>query len=145
MKQFHETKNLHLFFPATLKNVDRAAKEIEGVLHSIGMQKESFLILLGMREALINAVSHGSETDCNKKVHLKLKLGQNHIRMEIRDEGKGFDWKSCLEKSLPAREESGRGLAIMKKCFTNVEYNKKGNGLILKRDLIKPPDLKKLQ
>lgn len=138
-KRSHRPKEVRLFFPATLENVDKAAKEIDGVLHSIGIKKESFPILLGMREALLNAVSHGSGRDGRKKVQLKLKLRRDHILMEITDEGEGFDWKSRLEKGLQARKESGRGFAIIKRCFTDIEYNEKGNGLILKRKLIKPP------
>jgi anti-sigma regulatory factor (Ser/Thr protein kinase) len=118
-------------FSATLENVDKAAEKIKQFLIVNGIKEQSFNIVLGMREALINAVTHGNGSNSQKKVTFSLQLEGHNLIMEVEDEGEGFDWNTCLLKTLPSREESGRGLAIMKRTFTSIEYNEKGNRLIL--------------
>ncbi|MBW2609238.1 MAG: ATP-binding protein [Deltaproteobacteria bacterium] len=120
-------------FSATLENVDRAAEKIQQFLIKTGIKDRSFNIILGMREALINAVTHGNGSDSKKKVTFRLQMEGHNLIMEVEDEGRGFDWNACLMKPLPSREESGRGLAIMKRTFTSIEFNEKGNRLILEK------------
>ncbi|MBN1850802.1 MAG: ATP-binding protein [Deltaproteobacteria bacterium] len=128
-------KTIILPFPATLENVDRTTRKIEQFLSHAGIKdpSQSFDIVLGMREALNNAVTHGSKKDLKKTVCLTLRMKGDVLIMEVEDEGDGFDWKRCMEKGLPFKEESGRGLAIMKRFFTSMRYNRKGNKLIMEK------------
>jgi len=136
-KSIKTPKILKLPFPATLANVDKTTRKIEKFLTHAGIEdpSQSFNIVLGMREALNNAVTHGSKKDLNKTVCLTLRMEEGILTMEVEDEGDGFDWKVHMEKSLPSREESGRGLAIMKRFFTSMRYNQKGNKLIMKKKI----------
>lgn len=131
----NNSKSIKHSFPATLENVDKTAEKIKRFLKTIGIKEQAFSIILGMREALINAVTHGSGGDRKKTVNISLKLEGCHLIIEVGDEGKGFDWRSRLGRELPSREESGRGLAIMKGFFTNVEFNERGNRLILMKKI----------
>jgi serine/threonine-protein kinase RsbW len=129
------SNGIKLAFFATLENVDKAAKEIGKFFTSVGIKRKTFNIILCVREALINAVTHGSGRDDKKNINFELKLEGNNIIIEVEDEGEGFDWRTCLSKGLPSKEESGRGLAIMKKCFAEIKYNEKGNRLTLKGNI----------
>ena len=134
-QSFHKPKAMKLPFSATLANVDKTTRKIEQFLSNAGIKDptQSFDIVLGMREALNNAVTHGSGKDLNKTVCLTLRMENGVLIMEVEDEGDGFDWKNYMEKGLPSREESGRGLAIMKRFFTSMRYNQKGNKLVVKK------------
>lgn len=133
----NRSKNIKLPFPAALENIDKAARKIERFLANVGINdpSKSFNIVLGMREALNNAVMHGCKRDLNKTVSLSLRMENGHLIMEVEDEGEGFDWQTRMKKALPFKEENGRGLAIMKRFFTSVTYNKKGNKLIMKKKI----------
>ena len=126
-------RSIKLPFPATLESVDKATIKVKNFLNSAGIREHSkyFDIVLGLREALNNAVMHGSRKDINKTISLSLRLEDENLVMEIEDGGDGFNWKPYMEKTLPSIEESGRGLAIMKSCFTSIKYNEKGNRLII--------------
>ena len=97
----------------------------------MGFKKKTFNIILGIREALINAVIHGSGMDEKKIVKFGLKYGEKNLFIKIEDEGEGFNWRK-RKKKPPLTKESGRGMAIMKNCFEEVKYNKKGNCVVLK-------------
>jgi serine/threonine-protein kinase RsbW len=134
-KELNEPKTIRLPFSATLANIDKTAREIELFLSKAGIKdaSKSFDIVLGVREALNNAVTHGSRKDFNKTVSLSLRMENGVLVMEVEDEGDGFDWKAYMKKALPSHEESGRGLAIMKQFFTSMKYNQKGNKLVMKK------------
>ena len=132
-KSENRSKGLDISFAATLENVDRASKEIKRILKREGIKNLGFNIILGVREALINSVIHGSMGDGNKIIRLNMFLGDNSLIVEVEDQGEGFDWKALIGKKLPSREESGRGLAIMKKSFSSIEYNEKGNRVVMTR------------
>jgi serine/threonine-protein kinase RsbW len=133
--ELNEPKTIRLPFSATLANIDKTTREIERFLFKAGIKdtSKSFNIILGVREALNNAVTHGSGKDLNKTVFLSLHMENGVLIMEVEDEGDGFDWKAYMKKAIPSREESGRGLAIMKQFFTSMKYNQKGNKLVIKK------------
>ena len=122
---------LDISFASTLENVDKASKEIKRIFKEAGIKDLGFDIILGIREALINSVIHGSKGDGKKNISLYLLLEDSSLVVEVEDEGDGFDWKALISKKLPSREESGRGLAIIKKSFSSIKYNKKGNRVVM--------------
>ena len=65
-------KGVKIILSASLDDVDKAAKEIKSELKGICISKKTFEIVLGIREALNNAVKHGSKGDNNKKIFLRM-------------------------------------------------------------------------
>lgn len=117
---------------------------------------DSDLVVVGLTELLVNAVEHGNleigyplkselltkgtwrdEIErrlqippyADRYVDVTLKKLKGEIRLRIKDDGKGFDWRSYLE-IRPERiyDSHGRGIAISKELsFDVVEYIGKGN------------------
>ena len=135
----NRSKDLDISFAATLENVDRASKKIKRIIKREGIKNLGFNIILGVREALINSVIHGSMGDGSKIIRLNMFLGDNRLIVEVEDQGEGFDWKALISKKLPSMEESGRGLAIMKKSFSSIEYNQKGNRVVMTKKFSPSP------
>jgi sigma-B regulation protein RsbU (phosphoserine phosphatase) len=127
-----EVKGMELDFSATLEDIDMVVEKTKEFLRRNGVRDQAFDILVGVREALVNAVIHGNYGDKEKSVSFRIRRNDDCLVIRVKDEGKGFDWKMCLEKVLPSKEESGRGLTIMKNIFSAMRYNKKGNILTLK-------------
>ena len=50
-----------------------------------------FGVHLAMEEALVNAIMHGNHMDEDKQVHVRCRVTADRIRIEITDEGDGFD------------------------------------------------------
>ncbi len=131
IRVLYTNKGIRIILPATYENVDRAAEEIKIYLEKIGVNSMVFHIVLGIREALTNAVKHGSLNDEEKRVFCELKKERKLLTIRVEDEGKGFEWKRYLFNKISSGVDSGRGIAIMRGCFKTMKYNKKGNRLIL--------------
>jgi serine/threonine-protein kinase RsbW len=88
-------------------------------------------VVLGLREALNNAVIKGCHQNEIKNVNYNLRFETDRLIMEVEDEGEGFDWQRYLGKEPPILAESGRGLPIMEQFFEMIWFNEKGNKVVL--------------
>ena len=123
--------HLTITFSAQLEHVDRAADETKRFLASFGLDRQSFNVTLGLREALNNAVMRGCNKNRKKNVTYNLRYETDRLIMEVEDEGDGFDWQRYLGKEPPVLAESGRGLPIMEQYFEMIWFNEKGNKVVL--------------
>ncbi|MFC1674839.1 ATP-binding protein [Candidatus Omnitrophota bacterium] len=88
-----------------------------------------FDIKLCLSEALINAVKYGNKMDKNKPVLLKLAASVDSVKIEVKDQGSGFDWNS-----LPSPIDNhnldkltGRGVFLIKNLMDKVEFSDGGS------------------
>lgn len=65
---------LRIAFSANLGNIDRAVEDAREFIKTNKLQDHCFAIALGLREALINAVTHGCRGDNSKMVSCFIKL-----------------------------------------------------------------------
>ncbi len=100
-----------------------------------------FAIHLAAEEALVNAVVHGNRLDPAKRVHVECHVSPQVVRLEITDEGEGFDPASVPDCTLEERLESpsGRGVMLMRSFMTRIEYNERGNSVLLEKRRGEPP------
>jgi len=96
---------------------------------------DSFAIHLAAEEALVNAIVHGNQLDPAKQVHIACEVSPDRVWLEIRDEGDGFDPGSIPDCTLEDRLDvpSGRGVMLMRSFMTRIEYNAKGNCVVLEK------------
>lgn len=130
-----KTNGFDISFSATLENIDRADEETKVFLWDMGLEAVTFAIRLAVREGLLNAVQHGSSGDSNKIIKQRLRLEDNFVVIKIEDEGGGFDWSDYMGKKTALTSDSGRGLIIMKNYCSEIEYNAKGNILLLRKEI----------
>ena len=104
-----DSRCLQLSFSATLANIDTASEETKNFLQAIEIQEGAFDVILVMREALNNAVKHGSQMNGQKTIKYGISVKANHLIMEIEDEGNGFDWMAKQGKTNSSPSDSGRG------------------------------------
>ena len=129
------TKGLTIVADATLSNIDIICDKTRIFLNEFGLSSIEFQTLISLREALCNAVIHGSNSDYRKKIFFQIKINGKSLIIEIEDQGEGFNWKSINNEIPDSSLESGRGLAIIKHHFGRLRYNKKGNKIILEKFL----------
>ena len=112
---------------------------LEEVLHTLKQRQWSrhdvFSVQLAMEEALVNAIKHGNGFAPDKQVHVSCRVSPELVRIEITDEGEGFD-PAMLPDPTDAehiRTPSGRGVMLMRNFMSRVEYNESGNGVVLEK------------
>lgn len=98
--------------------------------------QEVFGIRLAMDEAMVNAIRHGNGRDENKRVRVACRVSPDRVRVEIADEGPGFDPGQVPDCTHPdfIDRPCGRGIMLMKCFMSRVEYNAVGNAVLMEKE-----------
>ena len=83
---------------------------------------------LALREALANAIVHGSRRNATKKVKVWVKGGPSGVFIGVSDEGRGFDHRLAPDP-LTARHlhsDHGRGLFMIRRMMDEVRFARGG-------------------
>lgn len=133
MTTLSESRNaIHITMPASLESIDEADSEVTGFLLRSGVSIDRFAVRIILREALLNAVLHGSGEDADKSVELTGHLDDRGMTLTIRDSGPGFAWRKAWGPTEP-RLDGGRGLPLMRAYASEVRFNEMGNQVTLLR------------
>ncbi len=94
-----------------------------------------FSIHLAVEEAIVNAIVHGNKLAADKKVHVECFVSPTVARIEITDEGAGFDPNQVPDCTREDRLDvpSGRGVMLIHNFMTRVEYNECGNRVLMEK------------
>ncbi|MCX7408205.1 MAG: ATP-binding protein [Planctomycetales bacterium] len=111
---------------------ERIVSRLESLEYSV---RDVFGVRLALEEALVNAIKHGNGLDPDKTVRVNCLIEDDLLRVEIEDQGPGFNMGEVPD---PTAEENlerpcGRGIMLIKSFMTNVEYNAKGNRVVLEK------------
>jgi serine/threonine-protein kinase RsbW len=98
-------------------------------------QADIFGIHLAAEEAIVNAIVHGNQLDPAKTVKVSCSVSPEKVRIEIVDQGAGFDPSTVPDCTRDDRLEvpSGRGLMLMRSFMTKIEYLGRGNTVVLEK------------
>jgi serine/threonine-protein kinase RsbW len=94
-----------------------------------------FAIHLAAEEAIVNAIVHGNKLDPAKRVHVCCHVSAEVARVEVADEGTGFDPAAVPDCREEERLEApgGRGVMLMRTFMTRIEYNDRGNRVLMEK------------
>lgn len=97
--------------------------------------RDVFGVRLALEEALVNAIKHGNHMDPAKTVRVEWSISQEFVRVVIEDQGIGFQPEAVPD---PTEEENlerpcGRGIMLMRAFMSHVEYQGRGNVLVLEK------------
>jgi len=92
-------------------------------------------VQLAVEEALVNAIKHGNKDDPAKSVRVLVQTSPDQLRVEITDEGPGFDPGQVPDPTDLDRLDTphGRGLMLIHSYMTHVEYKGRGNELVMQK------------
>ena len=117
-------------YPATTEGAERALQDILQVLAAAKLScGDSDEIQLALREALNNAVRHGSGLNPEKEIHVACRCdAKEGLWVMVRDEGKGFDPEKVPDPTRPENLErfGGRGVYMVRNLMDKVEYRDSG-------------------
>ncbi|HTS46531.1 MAG TPA: ATP-binding protein [Bryobacteraceae bacterium] len=121
-------------FPATFEAAEQFIVEFRRQSQAVLDRESCFAAELLVREALINAVRHGSHNDPRKQVRCCVRLKGGRLLITVKDRGCGFDWRALWSNQAATSDCSGRGIEILRKYASRVRYNDRGNAVaIVKR------------
>jgi len=97
--------------------------------------RDIFGVRLALEEALVNAIKHGNHMDPQKSVRVACRIDYEMVRIEIEDEGEGFQPENVPDPTDDANLEKpcGRGIMLMRAFLNLVEYNESGTCVILEK------------
>lgn len=103
--------------------------------HAGFASRDVFGIRLSVDEAVVNAIKHGNKLNPQKSVRIDFRLHPQGVRIEVEDEGPGFSPEDVPDPTSDENLERpcGRGLMLMRQFMTRIEYNPKGNLVVLEK------------
>ena len=92
-----------------------------------------FRLQVALAEALANAVVRGNGEDPTKSVQVDAELFADRIRVQVTDQGIGFDPEQVPEPVRPEQisDTCGRGLFLIRKLVDDVHFNEQGNSICM--------------
>ncbi|MEX0907065.1 MAG: ATP-binding protein [Gemmatimonadota bacterium] len=86
-----------------------------------------------LTEALANAMLYGNCRDPGKRVHVEVHLTPQEIKVQVTDEGGGFNPDNVVDPTLPANRvrPGGRGIFLIRQLMDRVEFNEQGNSITM--------------
>lgn len=93
-------------------------------------------VLLCISEAIVNSIQHGNKFDSRKQVLVMVRFEKNVITIEISDDGDGFDFENVANptKINNIKQESGRGIFIIKSLCEEIHFKNHGNCIQFKME-----------
>jgi serine/threonine-protein kinase RsbW len=108
------------------------------VLSRIHGREAAFL--MAMREALMNAITHGNRRTPSKKVHVRYSCEpDNSLLISIRDEGDGFD-PSSVPIPKDTGEDQRRGIHLMTSFMDEVQFRRNGTEVYMRMTGLQDPE-----
>lgn len=123
--------------PSDLSLVTKTSAKVFQFLKPLSLDEATaFDVRLCFEEALINAMKYGNKLEKSVKAKVFVSYDEADLRIEIEDQGEGFDPKKladCTDEGI--LETRGRGVYLIHKFMDKVEYNAKGNRVTLVKHL----------
>ena len=92
--EVHSQGGLRGKMPATFAQIDVVCDDMKAWLTLRDLAHEQFSVTLLAREALVNAVVHGTSPDLGQTIDVQLDLVGDHLGLSVEDPGPGFGWRN---------------------------------------------------
>ncbi len=118
-------EHIQIEVPSRLEYLGTLARLVEGLQDPLGLtDDETFALSTALIEAGTNAVQHG-RNDSGKPIRVRLSCNAATIRMEVEDDGTGFDL-SRVDLNVTDADHiynsRGRGIFIMRSIMDEVNF-----------------------
>jgi serine/threonine-protein kinase RsbW len=126
-----QQEDIRLELPSDIEFVGPLMNFFYTFLHDKGIDEAIMSnVVTAIIEAATNAITHGNGSKHEKKTTVIASLHERCLRIEILDEGRGFDPEAVPDPLAPENlmNLSGRGIFLMKSLMDSVEFDFSGQG-----------------
>jgi serine/threonine-protein kinase RsbW len=123
-------QNHKIAFSSKVENLSLVEKLVEEVCDEYKVNTDHYgNILVGLTEAVNNAILHGNKNDLSKKVSIEFVPKGDILSFFVKDEGAGFDPSSIPDPTNPENIEkpNGRGVFLMRNLADKVIFHDNGS------------------
>jgi serine/threonine-protein kinase RsbW len=113
-----------------INNIGKMEKLTQSIIDKYELNQDKFpVLLISITEAVSNAILHGNGEDVNKQVEIYTDHSIKGLKVQIKDQGNGFDFESLPDPTTPEsiEEEGGRGIMLIKELCDEITFLEKGN------------------
>ena len=125
--------SVRLSIASEIRLVDLVHEASQRMAELAGFEEEEALnVALAVREAVINAITHGNRSDPKRTVDLTLTANGSGIVASVRDQGEGFDPRQAEDPTNASNllRTSGRGLLLIRAFVDEVRFRRRrGRGM----------------
>ena len=139
---FFDSRNFVDFFEKTISSAPCELSPLSNLLTETfiknGWREITYSgVILSFEEAVVNAARHGNQFDPKKMVRIRCGISPDLVRLEIIDEGAGFNPKKVPDPTLQENLSrfGGRGIHLMVTFMDHVWYNSNGNSVAMEKRL----------
>ncbi|UCC74527.1 MAG: SpoIIE family protein phosphatase [Gemmatimonadota bacterium] len=129
------SNEINLELPSDLSIIEHVIRLLGGCCRDYRSYGPRKLVNLriALSEALSNAIQYGNEGDRSKKVRLRASVNAWTCRVQISDEGPGFDHQDLPDPTSGTALEApgGRGLFLLRQLADDVAFNETGNAVTI--------------
>ncbi len=141
-----QQKNFYTFLQSAVSvfKIKSAVEHLEEISYYLNNMlifygfSSNWQIQLALTEAFTNAVCHGNGSSPDKFVICEIIFTKEDVKITIEDEGEGFQVPDLKNYKLndDIYAGSGRGIFLINSYMDHIEFNEKGNKIIMskKRD-----------
>lgn len=122
----HTERALRITMLPSFENIDRADAACAAELDRRHAPVNAFAVRILLREAVLNAVTHGCGEMPDGLVRMALVFGDEEATLIVEDNGPGFIWENRND-GFDVTGDGGRGLPLMKIYASEMRYNEAGN------------------
>jgi len=133
---FEQHQPVYLQFLSYYEEIDSVSAKVLRDMDDAGYSDESIRKMkLTITELLANAIGHGNSDDHLKKVTVGHVVDNTIVIVAVMDEGEGFDPSKIPDPTLPENliKDHGRGLYIVRNHVDTIQFNKKGNRVLVRK------------
>ena len=137
---------IHVRIGSRFEDIELVDLVAAATLTHLGFEEEvADKVCLAIREAVANAVQHGNRLQPDKMAQVVLVIGEEHLDIEIKDEGGGFDPENVPDPLAAENllKPTGRGIFLMRRLVDAVDFEFDDNGatvVTLRKRIPQPPE-----
>ncbi len=124
-----------LLLESRFENIEIAERVLIDMLTEADIGgEEEYWTITALREAVANAVRHGSNGDPERRVEIGFRLEGRQLTVMVEDRGEGFDPGSIPDPTEPENllRSSGRGIFYMRRFMDSVVFESEaGRGTLV--------------
>ncbi|MBN1185111.1 MAG: ATP-binding protein [Bacteroidales bacterium] len=116
--------------PSKIESLREIEKLIDDIAAEYKLTSEVYgNVLIASLEAVNNAIMHGNKQDNSKEVDVAFILDKSKLRVQVKDQGPGFDYNNIPDPTAPENLENinGRGIFLMQKLSDNISFSDEGS------------------